>query len=143
MSGLRAVAASNAMNTGTSAKTILQISAPAGAGLRVNKWGVHFGGISPTANKIDVEIITGATGGTATTLTPRKRDGHAGSVTMTAKEDFTAEPSGGTVVDSKLIHPQSGLEQPSDLIVPPGETWAIRVTANASVECRAFAETDE
>lgn len=143
MSGLRAVAASNANNTGTATKTLVLVSAPANTGLKITKWGCHFGGISPTAGKIDVETLLAASGGTGTTLTPRKRDGHSGSVQSTSKEDYSAEPSGGTVIDSKLIHPQSGIEQPMDLIIPPGGSFSIRVTAAASVESRAFVEFEE
>ena len=138
MAGLEATAVATSGNsTGTSAKTILQIIAPANQGVRVKRLSVSFEGVSPTAGKIKVEVLKGATGGTATNLTVQKKHGHGGSVQTTAKENFTAEPGGSPVIlFTESVHPQGGYTAPEEFLIV-NETLGIRVTAPAGVNYNA------
>lgn len=138
MAGLEATAVATSGNsTGSSgAKTILQISAPANQGVRVKRVSVSFEGTSPTAGKIKVEVLKGATGGTGTNLTTQKKHGHGGSVQTTAKENFSGEPTGGTVLFTESVHPQGGYTAPEEFLIV-NETLGIRVTAPAAVNYNA------
>lgn len=144
MSGLKATAVSSAVGTGAATtKTILQITAPANQGLEVLRSSISFNGTSPTAGKALVEIVKGTTGGTGTNLPPAKLHGHTGSVQATAKENFTAEPTGGTVIFTEQVHPQSGYTAPELIILNPGETLAFRTNVPAAVDARARFQWEE
>lgn len=138
MAGLRCRAKTDgSITTGTTSKTLLQYTAPSATGARVTGISIHPEGTSPTAAKIPVDVIKGATGGTGTTHNPVKLDGHTGSVQGTSKHNFSAEPTGGTVIDEFSIHPQSGLVIPYSQVLNPGETIALRSNAAAAVNVRA------
>lgn len=144
MAGLIGTAVTNSVGTGTATtKTILEISAPAGAGLRVQRVSISFDGVSPTAGKALVQIVKGATTGTGTNLTPAKLQGHTGSLGTTAKENFTVEPSGGTVVFAEQVHTQSGYTAPEEIILNPGETLSVRTNVPAAVNARARMRWEE
>lgn len=137
MAGLRCRAKTDgSVTTGTGAKTLLQYTAPSNTGARVVGISIHPEGTSPTAAKIPVDVIKGATGGTGTTHNPVKLDGHTGSVQGTAKHSFSAEPTGGTVIDELSVHPQSGLVIPYNQQLNPAETFALRTNAASAVNAR-------
>jgi hypothetical protein len=133
------------ISTGTAAKTILQITAPANTKIAVQKGNISFRGNSPTADKILVQLVRSATGGSgATTRNPAKIDAtDSTSIQSTGKEGYTAEPSSGTVVYEDVIHPQGSLNLPEEIIVKPGETLAWVTNAPASVNCRARFKFEE
>jgi len=133
MAGLRGRAVANSNTTTTSAKTMLQIAAPSTAGVRVDRCSISFDGTNPAGPKVKVELVKGATSGTGSSLTPAKVDGHTGSLTATAKENFSGEPSGGTVIFSEWVHPQSGYTAPEPIQLNPSETLGIRVTTATAV----------
>lgn len=138
MSALICTAVSSSVGTGSATtKTILQITAPANTGLRVTRASISFDGTSPTAAKALVELVKGATGGTGTNLTTLKLQGHTGSVQATAKENFTVEPTGGSVAFTEQVHTQSGYTAPEEIILNPGETLAFRTNVAAAVNARA------
>lgn len=138
MSALICTANSSSVGTGSATtKTILQITAPASTGIRVTRASISFDGTSPTAGKALVELVKGATSGTGTNLTPLKVHGHTGSVQSTAKENFSGEPSGGSVAFSELVHTQSGYTAPEEIVLNPGETLAFRTNVPAAVNARA------
>jgi len=125
--------ASDGINTGTGAKTKLQYTAPANTGAKVTRFWLHGKGTDPAAAQGMFEIVKGATGGTGSTVNPAKSHGHTGSMQGTGKEDFSVEPTGGTVVYRDGMHPQGNKNIPRDFILNPGETLAIRTTMPASV----------
>lgn len=133
MAGLKGRIGANAVATGTSTKTLLELSAPAGAGVRVKSFTCSFDGTSPTEAKPRVELLKGGTTGTGTSATPAKVSGHTGSITATGKSDNTVEPSGGTVIFRSRVHPQGGfIDFPVDILLNPGEMLALRTTATVS-----------
>lgn len=133
MSGLKGRAVANSNSTTTSARTMLQIAAPSGAGVLVERASISFDGTTPTQAKVKVELVKGATGGTGTSLTTVKVEGHTGSLGTTAKENFSSEPTGGTVIFSEWVHPQSGYTAPEPIQLNPSETLGIRTTTATSV----------
>jgi len=120
--------------TATTAKTVAQLIAPAGAGAKVTRFHLDPSGASPTAAKGRWELVKGATGGSGSaSLSPVKSHGHTGSVVATGKEGFTGEPSGGTVIDSGLVHEQGSINIPREIVLNPGETLGLRVTMANSI----------
>lgn len=130
---------SAAFSTGTGAnKTILSLSAHAQVAAVVRRASISFDGNSPTANKILVQILRGVTGGTSTARLPTNVNASDSETPQaTGAENYTVEPSGGTVVFEELVHPQGGYTAPESIKVKKGETLAIRVNAPAAVNCRA------
>lgn len=145
MAGTRgALTTSSSIATGTATKTILQLSAPSGVAVVVNRASISFNGTSPTADKILVQLVRSATGGTGTARNPVKINASdSDSLSTTGKENFTVEPSGGVVVFEELVHPQGGYTTPEPIKVKAGETLAWVVTAPASVPCRARMNFEE
>jgi len=139
MAGLRISAVSGSVATGTSNKTILSITAPANQRLVIDRASISFAGVSPTADKILVQILRSATGGSGSSgVTVQKVNASdAESVQATAAKDYSGGPMSGTAIFEELVHPQSGYTAPEKIIVKGGETLAINVTAVAGVNCRA------
>lgn len=129
------VSGSVALGAGVT-KTVLMLSAGSTVGVDVPRNSISFDGTSPTAGKVTVELVKGATGGTGSSVTPQKVTG-AGSVLLTARDNFSAEPSGGTIIATELVHPQSGYTMPELVDLDPSDTISIRCTAPASVNARA------
>lgn len=137
-----AISGSVALGAGVT-KTVLMLSAGSTVGVESPRSSISFDGTSPTAGKVLVEWVKGATGGTGSSVTPQKIKG-SGSVLATARDNFSAEPSGGTVIRSELVHPQSGYTMPEQIDLDPSDTISIRCTAPASVNARAsFAKNRE
>lgn len=146
MSGLHATATTGSIGTGTATKkTILLVKAPTNTGVRVRMWEISFDGTSPTAGKALVQLVKTTTGGTGTgtDLTPTKISGHTGSVQATSKENYSAEPTGGTVIKSVLVHPQSSYTTPEDIVLNPGEELSICTTVPSAVNARATMRWEE
>jgi len=139
MAGTRGTLTTSAgFSTGTTTKSILQLVAPANTALVCNRASISFDGTSSSANKILVQILRSMTGGTGTVRNPVKINASdSETLQATGVENFSAEPSGGTVVFEELIHPQTGYTSPEAIKVKAGETLTMRVLAPASVPCRA------
>lgn len=130
---------SAAVATGTTAKTIAQIKAPSTHGICVKNWGVSFDGTSPTEAKVKVELVKGATSGTGSTNNPVKTHGHTGSIAATGKDNFSGEPTGGTVVATHYVHPQGNYQINDEIVLNPDETLGIRTTTTSSRSaCSSF-----
>lgn len=145
MAGLNAVAQTTKISTSTSARTLLRVTAPANQGLRIKRWGVSFFGTSPTGAKVQVDTLTGGTGGSGEdSVTPRKLSGHATSIQATAKEAFDSDPTSYVLQKSYSVHPQSGIvESAGNLELAGGESFAIRATVGTAVDAVAFVEWEE
>jgi hypothetical protein len=129
------------------AKTVLQIVAPANQRLHIKRWGVFFDGVSSTAEPVQVRLLRQTTAGTMSALTPVMLCAGSETVQTTAQHTATVEPTAGNVLDIAEVHPQSGYEVviPFDQVieVPGGGRLGLEVTAPAVVNCRAkiiFAE---
>ena len=123
------------------AKTIVQVVAPANQRLKIKAWGVFFDGISGTEAAVQVRLLRQTDAGTASSLTPVKQVAGSETVQTTAQHTATVEPTGGDVLDIAEVHPQSGYEKliPFDMPieVPGGGRVGIECTAPATVNVRA------
>lgn len=142
MAGIRAVAQTAAITTGTSAKTLLQLVAATNTRALVNEWSVSFNGVSPSGEPIKVDILRQTTAGTMSALTPVK-DPNLGSETLqtTAQHTSTGEPTAGDILHTEYIHPQQGdtwqARFAEPIVVNGGARLGLRVTAAASVSAVA------
>jgi hypothetical protein len=137
---------STAVASGTSAKTILQLTAPTNTALRVQGFGVFFAGVSVTDAPIVVEVLRQTTAGTATARTPLKRGVSGTTIQATGSENATAEPTAGDILWSGQIHPQSGAEIPligREFLMDGGSRLGLRVTAAVGVNVRAHIDFEE
>lgn len=141
---LGSLTTSTPISTTTSAKTILQLTASANIAAVVKRLQIAFAGTNPTADKIRVRILRSATGGSATSRTPAKLNASdSETLQATGKENFTAEPTGGTSIFDTYVHPQGSYEVPRAIKVKAGETLGIEVTAVAAVNCIASIDFEE
>jgi len=117
--------------------------APANQGIRINRIGVSFKGISNTQAPFLVELVRQTSAGTMTAygaLGPIKRDsGISSSLQTTGAHSATStEPTTGDLLASEYVHPQTGVEKflslQHDVVVAPGERIGLRVTADSSVD---------
>lgn len=92
-------------------KTVLQLKAAANDNVKIKEWGVFFDGISVTAEPVQVRLLTQTTSGTMTSLTPVKRKGPAITLQTIAQHTATAEPTSGSVLAAREVHPQSGYQE--------------------------------
>ncbi len=145
MSGLNVShTTSAAIATGSgSTKTILEYTAPASGGARIKRARITFDGVTPTGPKGLCLFRKGATTGTGTNRGPIKVSGHTGSVVGTGKENFTVEPTGGSLVHSELAHPQNGCEMSREVILNPGETFNVAVNIGTGVNATVTLDIEE
>lgn len=123
------------------AKTVVQIVAPANQRLKVVSWGVFFDGTSPSAEPVQVRLLRQTTAGTMTALTPVNQGVGSETIQSTAQHTATAEPTAGNVLRSREVHPQSGYEcifpLGQEVLVPGGGRLGIECTAPGTVNVRA------
>lgn len=145
MAGLKCRVGNSGMSSTTSARTMIELTAPADTGLRVRKFTCTFAGTSPTQAKILVEVLKGGTTGTGTNKDPVKLDGHDGDPQATGKHTLTAEPGGSPVVIWAVrVHPQGGvIDIPLDVVVNPAEIIFGRVTSANDISTDMSFEFEE
>lgn len=119
--------------TSATAKTVLQIVAPANQRLKIKGWGVFFDGVSSTAEPVQVRLLRQTTAGTMTALTPVKLGAGSETIQATAQHTATAEPTAGDVLDPIEVHPQSGYEKQ----IPPDQRWEVPGGGRVGIECTA------
>jgi hypothetical protein len=128
--------------TAATAKTVLQIVAPANHRVKVLGWGVFFDGTSVTAEPVQVTVSRQSTAGTMSSLTPVKLDDSLAETLQTsAQHTATAEPTTSDALDVIEVHPQQGYEIRYPLgqepIIGGGDRLGIVCTAPAGVNVRA------
>ena len=115
--GVKATTGAVALAAAT-AKTVLQIVAPANQRLKLKRWGVYFDGASATAAPVLVTLNVQTSAGTMSALTPAKwNSDDAETIQSTAQHTATAEPTTGAALEKKDVHPQQGYE----IIYPLGD----------------------
>lgn len=123
------------------AKTVLQVIAPANHRVKIKGWAVYFDGVSTTAEPVQVRLLRQTTTGTMSALTPTKRGTESETVLTTAAHTATLEPTAGDVLDICEVHPQQGYEVifplGDEIKVPGGGRVGIECTAPATVNVRA------
>jgi hypothetical protein len=119
------------------AKTILQIVAPANQRLDLRSFSVSFDGTSAAAEGVQVELMRQTSAGTMTAATPVKDGAGAETIQATAQKNATSEPTSGDILRRYDIDPDvGGYERVFDkreLEVLGGTRLGIRCTAPAAV----------
>lgn len=115
------------------AKTVIQLVAPANHRVKVLGWGVFFDGISVTAEPVQVRVLRQSTAGTMSVLTPVQIRPVAETIQSTAQHTASAEPTAGDVLDAVEVHPQSGY----DVKFPMGQEIVISGAGRLGIECTA------
>jgi len=139
MSARNGVATKSDVATGTAVKTLLQVVAAANHAIKITEYGISFNGVNNTHEPILVELLRQTTAGTMSALTPVKADDSgADTFDTTAQHTATAEPTGGDVIRSHYVHPQTGLVVPvgdeAPIVVGAGDRVGLRVTAANDVK---------
>ncbi len=150
MAGLRVTAENSAAValSAATAKTILQLNAPANQRLKLQRVGVFFDGSSTTAVPVLVRLVIATTAGTNTSLTLNKLvSADSETIQTTAGENATAEPTKTTLLDQWLVHPQMGIDITyafgQERVVAGGGRVALECTAPASVNVRGKIDFEE
>lgn len=150
MAGLRVTAENTAAVAlaAATAKTVLQINAPAQQRLLIRRVGIFFDGASTTAVPVLCRLMIATTAGTASALTLNKLvASDTETIQSTASENATVEPTKTTVLDQWLIHPQMGIDLTyafgQEKVVNGGSRVALEITAPAVVNVRAKIDFDE
>lgn len=130
------------------AKTVLQLRAPANHRLKVLGWGIYFDGVAVDAAPVQIKLLRQTTDGTMTSVTALKLDDSLGETLLASGgKNATAEPTAGDVLEVKEIHPQQGYEKiypmGQEPIVGGGDRIGILVTAPAGVNCEAEIKYEE
>ena len=100
----------------STARTVLQVRAPAGRRVKILGWSVFFDGQLVTATPVAVSLVRQASAGTMTAYTSSSiatLNQVAETVQSTVRHTATVEPTAATGeadVDYAKIHPQSGYE---------------------------------
>jgi hypothetical protein len=134
MSKIQGVLTNVGASTGTAAKTLLQLIAPANQGIKMTKIAISFAGVNNTQAPIRVDILRQSTAGTVTGATPVKREGgESGTLQATGGKDASAEPTPGDVLETWYVHPQTGLDyvvpDQAPITIGQGGRLGLRVTS--------------
>jgi len=108
------------------AKTVMQLTAPATTRARIRELQICFDGVTASNPPGLVEILTQTTAGTATVATPAPADPAAPASLITASRNATVEPTAGTVLQSWRISPNGGV------LLIPFPTWEEQLVLAAS-----------
>jgi hypothetical protein len=132
--------------TGSAAKTVVGVQAPANIAVKFLEAKISFDGAVSTNTPVTVEIAkstfaTNAPGTASTTATKHKRDpGRQETIQSLAATNWTTEPTVLTVEDTCYVGQYNGLYHyiapfASPIIVPGGQGIVIRVTSPNNVNC--------
>lgn len=126
------------------AKTVLAVLAPAQFGVNWLRYEISFDGATSTAVPALIELctLTGATAGTSTAVTVQQVAGSTITAGFTSGTNYTAEPTVLTPFDTFTLPVYGGTgivpftpgQEPNSVV---SQGFAIRVTAPATVNCRA------
>lgn len=133
---------------GTTAKTIIEVTAGADHRVRIDSIGFFFDSTAVTNEPVVVELIRIGTTGTGSAGTPEKLDpDYSETLEVDFKSNMSVEPTGITVLKTWNIHPQSGYEVVLPLNRPiwlPGsDLIGIRCTAPDAVNVIVNVEGEE
>ncbi len=151
MAGVRGIAAlTNSEALGAAAaETVLQLVAAANHRALVVEWDISFNGQVTTDEPVVVELLRQTSAGTSSSLTINKEnEADDETIQTTALQDFSAEPTGTTVIRRYYVHPQRGYAWAAGGDVKPipiigGSRLGWRVTAPAAVDCAITAVFEE
>jgi hypothetical protein len=139
MAGLRLIGNPGAVSlTAATAKTVIMVKAPTNQRLVVLEWTVAFNGTATTNTPVTVELVRYSSDGTMSALTARKTNPSLPeTIQSTWTHTASSEPSVSEVLDTFLVHPQTGHVYPLPLTreweVPGAGRFGIKCTAAQSV----------
>lgn len=130
------------------AKTIIEVTAAANHRVLLHEIRVMFKGTTVGNEPVTVEEIVCSVSGTGTAGTPRKRLPDDPETLQTSFEhSLSGEPTVSYVLGQWYIHPTSGIIQPLPLdkpiVIPGGDIWGLRLTADDAVVAMAHLEAEE
>jgi len=151
MAGVRIVAQTVEVPTGTTRKTLLQILAATNQRVLVKEISISFDGVSNVAAPILVEIVRQSTTGSGgDVLTMKKMDpDYSETVQTTALSDIdgTTAPTESDEVQGESVHPQGGYSWQApfgqEIVVPGGARLGVIVTAAAAVNAKVRLVAEE
>lgn len=128
----------SAIATTTSARTMQLVAAASNHAIEWEQIEIGFDGTSTTGAQVLVELLKGASGGTATAANPAELDSsQPETVQSTGNKDYSAEPSGGTVFRSQYVHPQGKYIftpiNKAEARIAGGSSISVRVTVSSAV----------
>ena len=136
MAGRKFTVKSGAVAIGASiTKTILAVTAPSTHGIILTSMEVSFELAAATDRGYTVEYVTWTTDGTGTAVTADNADRQDdGSPTLTAKKNYTVEPTiGEIVIRSGYVVGDKGNDSfPGGLRLKASETFGVRIIAPAT-----------
>lgn len=130
------------------AKTVVQIVAPANQRVKVLGFSVSFDGTSTTAQPVQGRILRQTTAGTvsAGTPVPLEKD-LSGTIQSTAGINASVEPTAGDVLGTFAVHPQTGYTEfapfGQEILIQGGGRVGIELTAPAGVNVRGWIRCEE
>jgi hypothetical protein len=127
------------------AKTVLQLVAPAGTIVAVQGVDISFDGTSNTATPVVIQLFRQTTAGAGMTArAPLKTKDTSTALGSTGQfgSGTTTEPTNGDLLKTFHIHPQAGVVYPlplpdGEIELPGGGRLGLVVTAPAAVNCLA------
>lgn len=150
MAGIKAVVTTTSTEISllaATAKTVIQLIAPANQRLLVKSFGIFFDGTDPLAEPVQIYLVKQSTAGTMTSATPVRETPGSEAVQATATINATAEPTLASTLRRFECHPQSGYEVilplGDEVIVAGGERLGIIATAPAAVNCHVYFRWEE
>ena len=130
----------------SSEKTLIRITTPSSASIKIKEWGVFFDGVSVTAEPVVVKVMASGTTETGmTSHTPIRRNARITAsqcVVQTLGTSCCALDSSG-IYCIREVHPQSGYQEKfafGDEIVVSGTSGTIAIHVNSPSSVYVIAE---
>ncbi len=141
MAGIKAIAQTGEIATGTTKKTLLQIAAASNHRVLIKEISISFKGTSNTAAPVLVQVLRQTSAGTMTVLTPQKmNEADDETLQTTAQHSATVEPDGASEVMGEEVHPQCGYTWQApfggEIAIRGGDRLGIAVTAGTDVKAK-------
>lgn len=130
------------------AKTVVQLTAPANQRLKILGYGIYFDGTSTTAQPVEFRLMRQTSAGTGTAQAPvLEEKSLSETLQATGAVNFSVEPTYGDVLKAGTVHPQAGYEYPAPFgqedVVQGGGRIGIVCQAPAAVNIRGFVKYEE
>ena len=119
--------------TAATARTVLQLVAPANHRVKVLGWGVFFDGVNTAAEPVQVRLLRQTTAGTMSGQTPVSIVPITETIQTAGQYLATIEPTAGDAMDVVECHPQQGYE----VKFPMGQEIVIGGAGRLGIECTA------
>jgi hypothetical protein len=135
--------------TGTSTKTLLQLTASSTQALRILEVCITFAGTDTVGAPIEVQLLRQTNTPTSVAATDAHGSENSSyAEALTAVETFDSEPTAGDILRRWYVHPQAGLiytnPWPDRLQVPESEIVGLRVISpGATVNATGYISVEE